>query len=122
MNKIIKFHNERIKWLWILTAILAISFFVICFNNVKWEYKENNSTYETLTSTLEKITNLYMYNLIKKPFTYGISYDMRIFSRAIIGVAFGLGFVGTMLIDYFIISKLAYIVKQKIKQSKKVGM
>lgn len=122
MNKIIKFHNERIKWLWILTAILAISFFAICFDNVKWIYTDSGRTSEILTTTLEKIIRNYNFNLIYKPFTNGVSYDIQIFSRAIIGVAFGLGFVGTMLIDYFIISKLAYIVKQKIKQSKKVGM
>lgn len=122
MNKIIKFHNERIKWLWILTTILAISFFVICFNNVKWIYTENTAKYELLTSSLEKIIKTYSFALEDKPFKIGVSNQVWIFSRAIIGVAFGLGFVGTMLIDYFIISKVAYIVKQKIKQSKKVGM
>lgn len=122
MNKIIKFHNERIKWLWILTAILAISFFVICFNNVKWIYTENTAKYELLTSSLEKIVKFYSFSLVDKPFARGVPNSIDVFSRAIIGVAFGLGFVGTMLIDYFIISKLAYIVKQKIKQSKKVGM
>ncbi|EDU19199.1 conserved hypothetical protein [Ureaplasma parvum serovar 6 str. ATCC 27818] len=122
MNKIIKFHNERIKWLWILTAILAISFFAICFDNVKWIYTDDKGKWELLTSSLEKIIRLYSYNLIKDPTVNGVFYTTQIFSRAIIGVAFGLGFVGTMLIDYFIISKVAYIVKQKIKQSKKVGM
>ena len=79
MNKIIKFHNERIKWLWILTAILAISFFAICFDNVKWIYTDDKGKWELLTSSLEKIIRLYSYNLIKDPTVNGVFYTTQIF-------------------------------------------
>lgn len=120
MNKIKKFHNERIKWLWILTLAYIVMLLVIVF-----VYKNDKEIVE-FSSIIDLIIKRRVVNDFgvetfghvwgKKPgWTTAMSLE-----ATRIGVAFGFGFVLALIVDYVLISKITFIVINKIKPRKQV--